>query len=79
MNGPVPEWMIDVVKGNNSRFSEAKIDHSQITYQEKVDQKRQMMQSREVYIHGVKDELRKEGRMGSVAYVGEYKKTEVRN
>lgn len=63
MNGPVPEWMIDVVKGNNSRFSEAKIDHSQITYQEKVDQEHQMKQSLEAYIKGVKDEMRANGRL----------------
>lgn len=63
MNGPVPEWQIDVVKENISRFSEAMIDHSQISYQEKEEQKHQMKQSLEVYIHGVKDELRANGRL----------------
>lgn len=63
MHGPVPEWQIDVVKENISRFAEAMIDHSQLSYQEKVDQKRQMKQSLEVYIHGVKDELRVKGRL----------------
>lgn len=37
MNEPVPEWKIDVVKENISRFSEAMIEHSQITYQEKEE------------------------------------------
>ena len=63
MHGPVPEWQIDVVKENISRFSEALIEHSQITYQEKENQKRQMKQSLEVYIQGVKDELRANGRL----------------
>ncbi len=63
MHGPVPEWQIDVVKENISRFSEALIEQSQITYQEKENQKRQMKQSLEVYIQGVKDELRANGRL----------------
>ena len=63
MNGPVPEWQIDVIKEDISRFSEAMIEHSQLSYQEKENQKHQMKQSLEVYIQGVKDELRANGRL----------------
>ncbi len=63
VNGPVSEWQIDVIKEDISRFSEAMIEHSQLTYQEKENQKHQMKQSLEVYIHGVKDELRAKGRL----------------
>ena len=41
-----------------SHYCEATIDHSQLSYQEKEDQKRQMKQSLEVYIQVVKDEMR---------------------
>ena len=63
MNGAVPEWQVDVIKECMSHYSEAMIDHSQLSYQEKEDQKHQMKQCLEVYIHGVKDELRREGRL----------------
>ena len=62
-NSPVDEWQIDVIKENISHFCEATIDHSQLSYQEKEDQKRQMKQSLEVYIQGVKDEMRAEGKL----------------
>ena len=39
------------------------IDHSQLSYQEKEEQKHQMKQSLEEYINGVKDELRVKGRL----------------
>lgn len=63
VNGPVSEWQNDVIKEDISRFSEAMIEHTQLTYQEKENQKHQMKQSLEVYIHGVKDELRAKGRL----------------
>lgn len=63
MNGPVPEWQIDVIKENISRFSEAQIEHSLLSYQEKKEQKHQMKQSLEEYVQGVKDELRVKGRL----------------
>ncbi len=63
MNGPVPEWQIDVIKENISRFSEAMIEHSQLSYQEKTEQKHKMKHDLEAYIHGVKDELRANGRL----------------
>ena len=64
MNVAVPEWKIDAVKEKISRFSEAMIEHSQLSYKEKEEKRRQMKQSLEAYIHGVKDELRREWRTG---------------
>ena len=55
MCGPITEWQIDIIKEN--------ISHSQLSYQEKEDQKRQMKQTLEVYIQGVKDEMKAVGRM----------------
>ena len=63
MSGPLTEWQIDVIKENISHYCEATIDHSHLSYQEKEDQKHQMKQSLEVYIQGVKDEMRATGRM----------------
>ena len=63
MNGPIAEWQIDIIKENISHYCEAMIDHSQLSYQEKEEQKRQMKQSLDVYIHGVKDEMKAAGRM----------------
>ena len=63
MCGPITEWQIDIIKENISHYCEATIDHSQLSYQEKEDQKRQMKHSLEVYIQGVKDEMRGTGRM----------------
>lgn len=62
-NGAVSEWQIDMIKESISHYFEAMIDHSQLSYQEKEEQKHQMKQSLEVYIHGVKDELRAKGRL----------------
>ena len=63
MNGVVSEWQIDVIKENISHYYEAIIYHSQLSYQEKEEQKRQMKHNLEVYIQGVKDEMRVKGRM----------------
>lgn len=57
MCGHIAEWQIDIIKENISHYCEATIDHSQLSYQEKEDQKRQMKQSLEVYIQGVKEEM----------------------
>ena len=57
MCGPITEWQIDIIKENISHYGEATIDHSLLSYQEKEDQKRQMKQSLEVYIQGLKDEM----------------------
>jgi hypothetical protein len=63
MSGSVPEWQIDVIKENISHYYEAMIEHSQFSVREKENQKHQMKQSLEVYIHGVKDELRAKRRL----------------
>ena len=63
MCGPIAEWQIDVIKESISHYYEATIDHSQLSHQEKEDQKRLMKQSIEVFIQGVKDEMRAKGRM----------------
>ena len=39
MCGPITEWQIDIIKENISHYCEATIDHSQLSYQEKKDQK----------------------------------------
>ena len=64
MNGPISEWQIETIKENISRFNEAKIDHSQLSPQEKEEQKCQMKKSLEVYIQGVKDEMKAKGEDG---------------
>lgn len=63
ISGPVYDWQIEAIKESLSHYCEAQIDHSQLSYQEKEDQKRQMKQCLEVYIQGVKDEMRREGRI----------------
>ncbi len=39
MCGLISEWQIDAIKENISHYCEATIDHSQLSYQEKEDQK----------------------------------------
>ena len=56
--GPITEWQIDVIKEYISYFCETKIERSFLSREEKEAQKRQMKQSLEVYILGVKEEMR---------------------
>lgn len=63
MTRPISEWQLDVIKENVSHYQEAIIDHSQLPIQEKEKRKSQMKQNLEVYIQGVKDEMRATGRM----------------
>lgn len=63
ISGPVSEWQIDAIKESLSRYGEAMIDHSLLSYLEKEEQKRQMKLSLEGYIKGVKDEMKATGRM----------------
>ena len=63
ISGSVYDWQIEAIKESLSHYCEAQIDHSYFSPQEKEDQKRQMKQNLEVYIQGVKDELRREGRL----------------
>lgn len=51
-----------MVKENISHYCEATIDHSQHSYQEKEEQKRQMKQSLVEDVQGVKEEMRGMGR-----------------
>ena len=62
-SGTSDQSRADIIKENISHYCEATIDHSQLSYQEKEDQKRQMKQTLEVYIQGVKDEMRATGRL----------------
>lgn len=59
----ISEWQIDVIKESISHYYEALIEHSPLSYQDKVEQKHQMKQSLEMYIHGVKDQLKRVGRL----------------
>lgn len=63
MYGPITEWQIDIIKEGISHYCEVSIDHSLLSFKEKEEQKRQMKQSLEVYIQGMKDEMRVTGRM----------------
>ena len=63
MNGSIEEWQINAIKEDISRYQELVIEHSALSSQEKEEQKRQMKQSLEVYIQGVKDEMRAVGKM----------------
>ena len=62
--GVLAGYLGAIIKENISHYCEATIDHSHLSYQDKEEQKRQMKQSLEVYIQGVKDEMRATGRMG---------------
>lgn len=37
MNGPITEWQMDVIKYDNLHFSEAMIDHSRLSGQDKEE------------------------------------------
>ena len=63
ITGPVYEWQIETIKETISWYCENYIDHSSLSYQEKEEQKRQMKQDLEVYIQGVKDKFRQDGRL----------------
>ena len=63
MTLPLNKSRIDEIKEDLSHYCEKEIDNSQLSYQEKEEQKRQMKQCLEVYIQGVKDEIRGRGRM----------------
>lgn len=62
MNGSVPEWQVDVIKEHISHYCEAQIDHTQLSYQDKEEQKHQMKQSADAYNLGIKDGLRMVGK-----------------
>ena len=76
ISGPIREWQIDTIKEDISHYCEKLIDRSQLSYQDKEEQKRQMKQSLEVYIHGVKDQLKREGKLIWEVVAGERVKQE---
>ncbi len=61
MRTPLTESRVNEIKEDLKHFCEKKIDDSQLSDQEKEEQKRQMKQTLEVYIQGVKDEMRESG------------------
>ena len=61
--GKVADWQIEAVKKCASILKEAEIDHSVLSDTDKVELKRQWRQYLDSYTQGLKDELRKEGRM----------------
>lgn len=60
---PISEEQIEMIKESLSRFCEKEINCTPLSYQEKEEQKCQMKQSLDAYIHGVKDGLKVEGIM----------------
>ena len=63
IGGTVAEWQIDSVKEYASIFKEAEIDHTTLSYKEKEEMKHQWHQWLEATAKGIKDELRREGRL----------------
>lgn len=61
--GIVPEQQIDMVKEAISRYREAEIEQSSLGQVEKEEAKRQWKLWLETYTKGVKDEVRREGRL----------------
>ena len=63
ISAPISDSEIDTIKEDISRFCESKIDHSMLSDHEKEEQKRQMKQSLETFVHEMKDGLRIDGRL----------------
>lgn len=61
--GMVAEWQLDSVKECATKFKEAEIDHSSLPYHEKGELKLQWKQLLEASCQGIKDELRRDGRL----------------
>lgn len=64
INGKISEQQIDFVKEAISKFREAEIDHLAISASEKEELKSQWKQWLDATTHGIKDELRGEGKLG---------------
>ena len=64
INGKISEQQIDFAKEVISKFKEAEIDHLAITASEKEELKSQWKQWLDATTHGIKDELRAEGKLG---------------
>ena len=63
INGRISEQQIDFVKEVISKFREAEIDHLAITTTEKDELKNQWKPWLDATTHGIKDELRAEGKL----------------
>lgn len=63
INGRISERQIDDAKELISKFREALIDHLAIPESEKEDLKNQWKQWLDATTHGIKDELRVEGKL----------------
>lgn len=64
INGKISEQQIDFVKEVISKFREAEIDHLAISALEKDELKSQWKQWLDATTLGIKDELRREGKLG---------------
>lgn len=62
-NGVVRENQIDGAKEVVSRFRESQIDSMSVSQEQKDEMKRHWKLCLESYVQGVKDELRREGRL----------------
>ena len=63
INGRISEQQIDFAKEVISKIREAEIDHLAISASEKEELKSQWKQWLDATTHGVKDELRAEGKL----------------
>lgn len=63
INGRISEQQIDFVKEVLLKFREAEIDHLAISASEKEELKSQWKQWLDATTHGIKDELRAEGKL----------------
>lgn len=64
INGKISEQQIDFVKEAISKFREAEIDHLAISASKKEEFKNQWKKWLDATTHGIKDELRAEGKLG---------------
>ena len=63
INGKISEQQIDFVKETLSRFRETEIDQSTFSNADKEEMKSQWKQWLDATTHGIKDELRAEGKL----------------
>lgn len=64
INVTIPEWQIDAIKECTSKLKEREIEHSLLSYEEKDKMKRQWKAYIEAAAQGIKDELRRNNRLG---------------
>ena len=64
IGGKISEQQIDFVKETLSRFRETEIDQSTFSNADKEEMKSQWKQWLDATTHGIKDELRAEGKLG---------------